>query len=747
MRLTVWWRPKAGAIISLLLFYLALWDVPFSEGWKLLLFSVITLTGFGLTGYFLNDWADIPFDRKVGKTNLVEGISRLFRPLIFIGLLAITLFPWFVYFEMDKWSIGLICLQFFLQFAYPVPPIRLKNYPVLAIITDSMYAFVVPTSLAWHTFDLTSGMNDNAGQLLHFCGLGVWMLAMGGRHIINHHVVDKENDRLTGTPNLALRISVLSIRRFYQNILFPIELLSSVLFFTVLLQYSGLLPVVFLIALILIGSRAILRSGPFFSVTFTKLPIDNFVSFQMGFISLLVLAVLEPFYLSILFLFLVLFSDLFNRSIRAIVFWRWPWQQLSLVVNWGIYYFRKWFLGWPEERNWGVHYPKRLKELAEQELSKNGTVAVFNQNLEKYSETFVNGQIKALNYRVLYYSGWPKPLYLQGSGLLIDSTSLITTLKFALMNAFGKDIGAYQDDVIVKSLVEHEVSCIVAHFGPMGAKLLHVAKISGIPLVTVFHGYDAWNKVELEAHKEGYKELFDQSVLVVGVSKQICARLEELGCPSNKIEYMPAYVNPVYFETKFEYHAAPEFLSVGRFSCTKSPFLVIESFCDVLKQIPEARLTMIGGDDGEGLYEACHILVRALGIEHKVRFLGILPPERVLEEMKATTIFVQHSVTTPLNGDKEGTPVSIMEAMALGLPIVATDHAGIGEMITNGKTGILVDEFGIDQMSKEMIRLATDIELRKELGGNAAAEIRNNELVSDGARKFAALIERYRSSK
>ncbi len=169
------------------------------------MFSFITLTGFGLTGYFLNDWADIPFDRKVGKTNLVDGIGKPWRPLIFIGLLAITLFPWFVYFETDKWSVGLICLQFFLQLAYPFPPIRLKNYPVAAIITDAMYAFVVPAILAWHTFDLTSEMNGNDGQLVHFGFLGLWMLAMGARHIINHHVADKENDRIAGTPNLALQ--------------------------------------------------------------------------------------------------------------------------------------------------------------------------------------------------------------------------------------------------------------------------------------------------------------------------------------------------------------------------------------------------------------------------------------------------------------------------------------------------------------------------------------------------------------
>ena len=129
-RLTEWWRPKAGTIFSLLLFYLALWEVPFGAGGQLLLYSIITLTGFGLVGYFLNDWADIPFDRKVGKTNLVDGIGPVWRAPILLLLLAMAILPWLVYFKADKFSIALIILQLALQFVYPCPPIRLKRFPI-----------------------------------------------------------------------------------------------------------------------------------------------------------------------------------------------------------------------------------------------------------------------------------------------------------------------------------------------------------------------------------------------------------------------------------------------------------------------------------------------------------------------------------------------------------------------------------------------------------------------------------------
>ena len=173
-RLTEWWRPKAGTIFSLLLFYLTLWDVPFSEGWRLLVFSFITITGFGITGYFLNDWADIPFDRKASKTNLVDSIAIIWRPFILLGLLGVTLMPWLCYFKTDSWSIGLIITQFVLQIAYPIPPIRIKRFPIVAIITDALYAFVIPSILAWHTFDISSNFNYNQGQYSHYVFLFLW---------------------------------------------------------------------------------------------------------------------------------------------------------------------------------------------------------------------------------------------------------------------------------------------------------------------------------------------------------------------------------------------------------------------------------------------------------------------------------------------------------------------------------------------------------------------------------------------
>jgi glycosyltransferase involved in cell wall biosynthesis len=148
-----------------------------------------------------------------------------------------------------------------------------------------------------------------------------------------------------------------------------------------------------------------------------------------------------------------------------------------------------------------------------------------------------------------------------------------------------------------------------------------------------------------------------------------------------------------------------------------------------LKEIPDAKLVMVGKDGGGELFEACQILVKALDIENSVEFKGILNPDKVKIEMDKASIFVQHSLTTPIQGDKEGTPVAIMEAMSSGLPVVATNHAGISEIITSGENGFLIEEFDYRFMANQMIFCLTNHELMAKIGRNASNSIRSNELI------------------
>jgi len=97
--------------------------------------------------------------------------------------------------------------------------------------------------------------------------------------------------------------------------------------------------------------------------------------------------------------------------------------------------------------------------------------------------------------------------------------------------------------------------------------------------------------------------------------------------------------------------------------------------------------------------------IAALGLSDFVHLLGRRTHDEVIKLYQSAHIYVQHSVTAP-DGDEEGLPVSITEALAAGLPVVSTRHSGIPEAVVDGISGVLVDEKDIQGMADAMVALA-----------------------------------------
>ena len=130
------------------------------------------------------------------------------------------------------------------------------------------------------------------------------------------------------------------------------------------------------------------------------------------------------------------------------------------------------------------------------------------------------------------------------------------------------------------------------------------------------------------------------------------------------------------------------FLAVGRFIDKKRPDLTVRAFCEAAKDHPDAMLEMIG--DGP-LMPACKALVAKSGLDGQVLFHGELPHDAVRDRLSRAQFFLQHSVTAP-DGNTEGLPTAIQEAMAAGAVVLSTRHAGIPEIVRHGETGLLVAE-------------------------------------------------------
>jgi colanic acid/amylovoran biosynthesis glycosyltransferase len=154
---------------------------------------------------------------------------------------------------------------------------------------------------------------------------------------------------------------------------------------------------------------------------------------------------------------------------------------------------------------------------------------------------------------------------------------------------------------------------------------------------------------------------------------------------------------------------------VGRFVEKKGFEYGIEAFGRALSRGLDARLRIAGDGPLRPVYER---LLGELGLGDRVEFLGVLRHDEVLEAMREADVLLLPSVTAR-NGDREGNPTVLKEACALGLPVVATRHAGIPEAVEDGVSALLVPERDAAALADRLALLLGDAELRARLGGAA----------------------------
>jgi len=279
---------------------------------------------------------------------------------------------------------------------------------------------------------------------------------------------------------------------------------------------------------------------------------------------------------------------------------------------------------------------------------------------------------------------------------------------------------------------------VLAEWGPTAVRVREACERCTIPLVAHFHGYDASVHSVLESQRESYPRLFHSAAAVVVVSRAMQATLIRIGAPESKTVLNAYGVNCTLFSGANPQSAPPVYVAVGRFVEKKAPQLTILAFASVLKEIPQARLRMVG--DGP-LQAACEDLAKGLGIRASVDFLGWMEADDIRNELCRARCFVQHSLTAP-NGDCEGLPNTILEAGACGLPVIATRHAGIPDAVIEGKTGFLVNEHDLQGMADHMCSIGRDALLAGTIGSSAQSHIRENYSVEKSLQGLAAIIRR-----
>ena len=362
-------------------------------------------------------------------------------------------------------------------------------------------------------------------------------------------------------------------------------------------------------------------------------------------------------------------------------------------------------------------------------------VCIVSPSLSAISETFIRNHVTRLPLPVHVLHG--SRLTLDDDGRNIGPLKVVQGLQIVSRRLGGSGFPQFSTRAIAHYLRRNRISAVLAEYGTNGVRLTKACSRLGIPLIVHFHGHDAYVNEVLKTNQQQYCELFEQAAAIIAVSRDMEEQLAKLGAPSEKIAYIPCGVDTELFGNVTPSKSAEHFVAVGRFVEKKSPHLTLLAFSKVLAACPNARLIMIG--DGP-LLNLCKQLAAAVGVAEAVEFTGFRDQAFVAETMQKSRAFVQHSVRA-LNGDSEGTPVGVIEAQATGLPVVATAHAGIKDVVVDGETGFLVEELDVDAMAEAMIAVIRDPTLADRLGKAGRERVIANFSLSQSIQKLAQVIE------
>jgi glycosyltransferase involved in cell wall biosynthesis len=278
-----------------------------------------------------------------------------------------------------------------------------------------------------------------------------------------------------------------------------------------------------------------------------------------------------------------------------------------------------------------------------------------------------------------------------------------------------------------RKVIEKEQPDIIhAHFGFDGFRMYRVARKTHTPLVVSFHGSDV-SKLPTEFDwKRRYKKLAASAQAFTAISELMKSELVELGFPKEQITVIRTGVDVNKFNYKENFDPNKRIMMAGRMVEKKGFKYALKTIQLLNNKGRTINIDLYG--DGP-LRADLEELISDLGIGDQVRFHGYVSNKRIRNELQNHSVMLAPSVTASDN-DKEGLPVTILEAMASGVPVVASDHSAIPEAIHHQKTGLLVPERKPEAIASALLKfLEQKIEV-DEIRKNARELIEKKHAIS-----------------
>ena len=289
-------------------------------------------------------------------------------------------------------------------------------------------------------------------------------------------------------------------------------------------------------------------------------------------------------------------------------------------------------------------------------------------------------------------------------------------------------------------LEARDFDIVVAHFGQnglVGVRMKDVGALEG-KLLTIFHAADLTAFVAREG-RGVYQRLFERADLAMAISRYGREKLLEFGCPEKKILVHHMGVDTKRFAMsagRFSVKSGCGLLSVSRLVEKKGIVDALNAVALLVRDGMACRY-MIAGDGP--LRPDLEARVRVLGISGHVHFLGSRTTDQVRQLMSDADIFLAPGIKAA-NADEEGIPVTLMEAMASGLPVVTTLTGGVGELIEDGRTGFVVPVKDAQALAEKVRFILASPDKAAEVADNARRWILEQYEVGTLNRAFESIL-------
>lgn len=228
LRLSSPWKFKAPILISSPYFIFLLSNYIDLNAFLYVVVSLVIIIGVAGIGYLSNDLGDREKDKLINKSNSTVHLSNSNIVMLMLLFFCLVLLPWY-YLEFDICSILLFILQLLLFYAYAFRPFRLKERGFFGVITDALYAHVLPAILASYTFCLTTKFEVDK-YIPFVVLLSMWQLFLGMRNIIFHQLMDYDNDLASNTHTFVTKFGRNKTEVLVTSIFLPFEIVFFLIF-------------------------------------------------------------------------------------------------------------------------------------------------------------------------------------------------------------------------------------------------------------------------------------------------------------------------------------------------------------------------------------------------------------------------------------------------------------------------------------------------------------------------------------